>query len=674
MRTGKRVWLLIIISTFIISSLAVTTYASTTTTYYVANDGDDQNSGTSIESPWQTLEKVSAMSFKPGDSILLKSGDTWYESLIITSSGTIDMPITYGRYGTGDKPRILGSKSLSGWTLLEGSIWKSVDEVADPSYGANHNGNTKGPGHKWPGGAWFVYLDGSVTWGSQEKYLEGGEFSPLKDNLDWGFYDGHIYIYADTDPKTLYQSLEVSQRQFAVGYASNAPQNDVVVDGIEMMYCQTKGFSSGYPAYEGRGLTIQNCHIAYIGIKEAYASHGMTLFQSDVLIKNNVIHDTGRHGAFYCIYNKNQQIVGKNVAFIGNHFYNGFHTTGLDIQNPDGHTYKNFLVKDNLFEGSVDHDLNGEDYVNSNLNYIVNLNGGTYQGFNFYNNVLTNSTGKGFALSGISGVNIYHNTFYGVNPSLSNYQGQLYFSGEIKKGEVKNNIFYNNVETSYNPYFISMKVNNWHFSEIEVDNNLYYGEDIKTNLIGVADYGHFKVGGWADYNDTTGWDINSLVGVNPLFNNPLENDFSLLDESPAKDKAISISTYSHVNNDLGARLPSQNDTSIKVLLDGQYLTFDVDPIAIKGRTLVPLRGIFEALDLTVGWDYETQTVSGSKEGLHIKLVLGEVSASVNEKAISLDVPAKVINQRTLMPLRFVSEATGAQVTWDGNSRTVIINR
>src|SRR3989339_90090 len=79
-------------------------------TYYVATAGNDNCTGTaqtigiSGNCAWKTLAKVNGRTFSPGDSILFKRGDTWNERLLIPSSGTTGNPITFGAYGTGNKP------------------------------------------------------------------------------------------------------------------------------------------------------------------------------------------------------------------------------------------------------------------------------------------------------------------------------------------------------------------------------------------------------------------------------------------------------------------------------------------------------------------------------------------------------------------------------------------
>lgn len=109
----------------------------------------------------------------------------------------------------------------------------------------------------------------------------------------------------------------------------------------------------------------------------------------------------------------------------------------------------------------------------------------------------------------------------------------------------------------------------------------------------------------------------------------------------------------------------------QVILDGQTLSFDVPPVIENGSTLVPLRVIFEALGADVQWDGNTQTVTASKSGTEIRLIIGGV-AYKNGQEVQLSVPAKIIEGRTMVPLRFVSEALGCQVAWDGTTQIITI--
>ncbi len=110
-----------------------------------------------------------------------------------------------------------------------------------------------------------------------------------------------------------------------------------------------------------------------------------------------------------------------------------------------------------------------------------------------------------------------------------------------------------------------------------------------------------------------------------------------------------------------------------VILDGEQLTFtDAQPIIEDGRTLVPLRSIFEAMGATVSWKQDTLTVTAVKGNTKVILPIWSTEPTINGQVKKLDVPAKIINGHTLAPLRFVGEAFGGTVKWDQTSETIRI--
>jgi hypothetical protein len=100
--------------------------------YYISNTGSDAANGTSTGTAWQTISKVNASTFAPGDSVLFKRGDTWSERLNVPSSGSYGDPIVFGAYGTGAKPIITGLEQATGFTNV-GNIWTASipQSVAD---------------------------------------------------------------------------------------------------------------------------------------------------------------------------------------------------------------------------------------------------------------------------------------------------------------------------------------------------------------------------------------------------------------------------------------------------------------------------------------------------------------------------------------------------------------
>lgn len=110
--------------------------------------------------------------------------------------------------------------------------------------------------------------------------------------------------------------------------------------------------------------------------------------------------------------------------------------------------------------------------------------------------------------------------------------------------------------------------------------------------------------------------------------------------------------------------------SPKVIVNNQQL--NVLTIIENGTTLVPLRTIFQALGANVDWDGDTQTVTATKGHITVRLQIGSKTAYCNGQPVSLQVPGKVVNGSTMVPLRFVSEALGANVNWISTTQTIAI--
>lgn len=113
---------------------------------------------------------------------------------------------------------------------------------------------------------------------------------------------------------------------------------------------------------------------------------------------------------------------------------------------------------------------------------------------------------------------------------------------------------------------------------------------------------------------------------------------------------------------------------ITIFLDGKELESSVGPVIEDGTTLIPMRIIFEALDMDVYWNQETKTATGKTNETTIDIIVGDNKAYVNGTEKMLSTPAKILNGNTMIPLRFVSESVGCEVNWDGDKREIVINR
>lgn len=164
-------------------------------------------------------------------------------------------------------------------------------------------------------------------------------------------------------------------------------------------------------------------------------------------------------------------------------------------------------------------------------------------------------------------------------------------------------------------------------------------------------------------NFTAIYDSGRYTGSNAFFSDGIRPAF-YLDEANAIIKSGSGTAEDPYIVD-GRR-------EIQVFMNGAELTFDVPPVIENDRTLVPFRAIFEALGAEVGWDEAAETVTGKLNETTIALTIGSETAVVNSENILLDVPPKILNDRTLVPLRFVSENFGYQVDWNAEEQRIDI--
>ncbi|HWQ77101.1 MAG TPA: stalk domain-containing protein [Syntrophomonas sp.] len=112
--------------------------------------------------------------------------------------------------------------------------------------------------------------------------------------------------------------------------------------------------------------------------------------------------------------------------------------------------------------------------------------------------------------------------------------------------------------------------------------------------------------------------------------------------------------------------------AVAVFVNHKQVRFDAAPFIEGNRTLVPIRGILEAMGAQVDWDSEQQMVSVQQGDLTIDLKIGSKEVTVNKDTYELDVPAVIVQDRTFIPLRFIAEHMQYDVSWNGDTQTVYI--
>lgn len=128
-------------------------------------------------------------------------------------------------------------------------------------------------------------------------------------------------------------------------------------------------------------------------------------------------------------------------------------------------------------------------------------------------------------------------------------------------------------------------------------------------------------------------------------------------------------SFEELNAEL-QKLKSQEAVYLKY--NDTILASEQPPVIEDGRTLVPIRFLFEQMGATVDWNGETQTATITQNNTAVAFSIDDTEADVNGQTVSMDVPAKLVNGKTMVPVRFLSENLGYTVDWDGDNRIITI--
>lgn len=266
-------------------------------------------------------------------------------------------------------------------------------------------------------------------------------------------------------------------------------------------------------------------------------------------------------------------------------------------------------------------------------------------------NGVSSESGNVAEQSYVGNVHIEDDKWYDVRVEVSDYEIKAYLNDEFICSYVK--------PKEYGPVYASsvydeatgeviVKLVNTMDSDVNVGVNIK-GADIESNIAKTV-----------------------VMSGDTALENSLENKDAI---SPVEGRITNASnefTYNAKANSLSIiRLTADKDL-IKVSVDGDYLSFDQPPVLANERTLVPFRAIFEKLGASVDWNGETQTVTAVKGETEITLKIGESAIYVNGEKKQLDVASQIVNDRTLVPVRAISESLDCEVGWDGDTKTVII--
>jgi parallel beta-helix repeat protein len=446
---------------FCLLFFAIQSKAQTFTFYVDSVSGSDSNSGTEA-APWKTIAKVNSTNLLPGQSVGLKSGGLWRETLEVTHSGIEGSPITIGSYGTGALPIIDGSDVLSsGWTAYSGkaNVWQ---HALAPSYVE----------HVW------VFFNGAA--GGQNGGNPQSSIANITAPNEW-YWDGHstLYVYSTSNPATAFTGpgIEATTR---VGVQASQ-QSFVTFENLNVR----KTSQSCFDLYQLGNGTVTNSTTSYCG-KKGIAFYG-----------------------------------GSNYATIGGNTVSYSAETGISINDSAyGHVYQNEVSHSGVLQddqdgigivGNAGNNYVYNNYVHDNTDQTgpigirgIELDTITYPNVNYVqNNVVTRCNHSGILVQTSTNQQVWNNLSYSNAHGVG---GNCCVAG-IKDDDGTRNVFYNN--TTFGDEFAEMEVTNNGDAGPIVENNIFYASSSGQGAIFT--------------NGTTGtsgtYNYNLVYGIsNPLYN------------------------------------------------------------------------------------------------------------------------------------------------------------
>ena len=513
--------ILAVFSVFVMSS------AGWAAIYYVdATNGNDDNSGTAQATAWKTISKVNLSSFNPGDTILFKRDEVWREQLNVPSSGSSGNPITFGAYGSGNKPIITGADIVTGWKKAAMSnVWYAdLERSVSPTVLCPKACKT------------HVFFDGILGTKVESK-------TDLDSEYEWYGEGTTLYIYSTSNPDTTYTNLGIEFPVREKGIIIDNRNYDqrthkyITIEDIHVRNARIRlidGINSDH-------LMIKNCLIEYSGPGDANndcSCISLNHNTKNALVENCISHDAGcgiyigTAGGTGKEYSATENIVKNNEIY---NVHSGVNIKTLSINNTVEGNYIHDIITQGIRAGGSETEGNV-----ITMNFIENCEEDGIQAFSrasmtyniiksCYSGIIIIARTNQQAYNIDVGDNnvIYNNVIYDhiIGVAVHNYYGDLPENNTVKNNiisecarairfsggtppEGNGNVF------DYNCYYRS--------------SNLYFGNP------GIISFEEWK----AIY----GGDTNSTIS-NPVFisSSPsTETDFYLQPTSPCIDAGTDV--------------------------------------------------------------------------------------------------------------------------------------
>lgn len=489
------------------------------TTYYIdATNGNDNNDGLSQATAWKTIAKVNSSNFLPGDFILFKRGEIWRELLTVPSSGAPGNPITFGAYGSCDKPIISGADAI---TITNSFKWTSSDDGINEYYLEKSSGGN--PGITKP----------ILLWLDQQNLTEGSAGSLSDHEWDWTDNDslGYNTVYVRNDS----EDPDVS------GVLIEAGNRDIIIRIVDKFYITIKDFE------------LRQSDALWSGVVHIYDSYNITF-------QNCIIHD----GHYAPIYMHQSDADPPSGITIDSCIIYGCRRT----DSPYGSVIKLDGCNNNIIKNSLIYESNNTSWsdvitlFNSNKNVIEHneiygpAGNGIYARPNSDSNIIRYNliykiTGPAIQIRENSNQNeVYYNIFYENGLAIQSdgdvaINGTKIYNNTIHNTEKNNNgIHVNNTNTECivknNIVFVgngdAFFVHSNSINGVDSDNNCFRNTAGALIIWGGTNY---TIKQFSNYQSASGQDSNSITN-DPKFANTSNKEFHIGPVSPCINKGTNV--------------------------------------------------------------------------------------------------------------------------------------
>lgn len=587
---------------------------SATNYYFSSSSGDDSRQKNSADQPWKSIEKLNDIfsQLRPGDSVLFKKGDLFYDTINIKASGSAEKPIVFASYGNGPKPVITSLKTITNWKATETkNIYVSSVEIPNRlqvvllnnepqrmgrypnsgySYIDSHTDSTSITDNKlasapdWKGAElvlrrerWVLdrfpiasVNNNTITYQNAKTEAEDGyghfiqnALSTLDTEGEW-FYNttsGSLYMYFNKDPKSKNIQVATMDNLIASKEYSHLTFYNLTIDGSNL---------NGFDINKGTDINISNCNIEHIGRDGIKAT-----LCKNITVDSSLIADC---------YNDGINLLGSKSSLINNNVVRNTYTiAGLggsgNVKGAGIRNGKDGVIKNNKItnSGYIGIQLGGGDEIIMNniidsFCLVKDDGGGIYavkgkQDITFagkiIGNIISNGIGAGegttktplssaegiYMDAGVSGVEIRGNTVTATHWGI-----YLHNAYSIN---ITDNTLYNNAVQFYAKHDKTHPINDINFSE----NNLIAQkpDQVLMGLISSEDdiktFGKFEKNFYNTQNEDNGFLIQyktsgKLIRDKPLFST-LKQNFGIESASSEpnwKDKTIKNSGFKILTN------------------------------------------------------------------------------------------------------------------------------